>query len=70
MLDLIQVGWWVIDEINSAKKTGFIWQNDPTNDRFKYKIDLATLANAMVIWNDVEVQESRNGYILHKIDIT
>ena len=66
----IWIGWWVIDEINKAVKDKFDWISDPINSRFKYKDDLYTLANGFSKWNDLEIQESRNGYILNKKDVT
>ena len=64
------LGWWVHDEINDALVEGFDWMADPENERFKYKVDLKTLAYGFKTWDDLEVQESRHGYILTKRDLT
>lgn len=61
-------GWWVIDEIDLANKEGFDWRADPYNTRFKYSREIAALSSAMDKWPAVEVQESRNGYILRNKD--
>lgn len=65
----IWMGWWVIDEIYEAQMEGFDWLADPTNDRFVYKCDLETLAKAIHEYPEIEVQESRNGYILTRKDL-
>lgn len=65
----IWMGWWVHDEIKKAQADGFDWMADPTNSRFKYKAYLATLIQGFGIWADLDMQESRNGYILHKKDV-
>lgn len=59
----IQIGWWVYDEIISALKDGFKWEEKPFDERFKYKCELANLAWGFSHYGDLEVQESRNGYI-------
>lgn len=66
----IWLGWWVHDEINDALIEGFDWRADPENERFKYKEDLKTLAYGLETWPDLEMQESRHGYILTKRDVT
>lgn len=66
----IWLGWWVHDEINDALIEGFDWRADPENERFKYKEDLKTLAYGLEKWPDLEMQESRHGYILTKRDVT
>lgn len=66
----IMVGWWVIDEINKALKDNFDWMADPENDRFVYKCELKTLAYGFNTWPDLEIQESKNGYILGRADLT
>lgn len=65
----IWVGWWVIDEIYEANLDGFKWMDDPLNERFKYKCDLSNLVRGFSLWPDLEIQESRNGYILTKKDL-
>lgn len=65
----IWMGWWVHDEITQALIEGFNWRADPENARFKYKIDLKTLAYGLNHWPNLEMQESRNGYILTKRDV-
>lgn len=58
------MGWWVLDEINKAQLDGFDWIEDPTNARFKYPTVLKALSDNVNTWDDIEIQESRNGYIL------
>ncbi|QOI66379.1 capsid and scaffold protein [Erwinia phage FBB1] len=65
----IQVGWWVIDEINEANKLGINWSLNPHDSRFKYPCDLSCLAEGFSKWEDLCVQESRNGYILERVDL-
>lgn len=59
----IWIGWWVFDEIVEANADGFDWMSDPMNERFKYPKDISTLAWGFENYGDLEVQESRNGYI-------
>ena len=63
----VWLGWWVMDEIFDD---GFDWIADPENERFTYKLDMKTLATAFKAWPDLEVQESRHGYILGRSDLT
>lgn len=65
----IWVGWWVFDEIKQAIEDGFDWVSDPTNERFKYPKELSTLAWGFDNYDDLEMQESRNGYIYCKDDL-
>lgn len=65
----IWVGYWVIDEIIDAIIEGFDWMADPHNSRFKYKCEIARLADGFNQYPDLEVQESRNGYILGRHDL-
>lgn len=65
----IWVGWWVIDEIIKANKDGFDWFADPMNSRFKYPCDIGNLVRGFNKWPDLEIQESRNGYILGRNDL-
>lgn len=58
------IGWWVLDEIQKAINEDFDWMADPTNKRFKYQNVLKALADNRNTWEDIEIQESRNGYIL------
>lgn len=58
------IGWWVLDEIQKAQNEGFDWIADPTNERFKYQNVLVALSANKDTWADIEIQESRNGYIL------
>ena len=58
------MGWWVLDEIQTALNEDFDWIADPENARFKYQNVLKALADNKDTWEDIEIQESRNGYIL------
>ncbi|ARW58161.1 head outer capsid protein [Serratia phage X20] len=58
-------GWWVMDEIEKASKEDIDWKN-PDDTELKYKVDLKTLAYMLETYPNVEVQESRHGYILNK----
>lgn len=60
----IQVGYWVIYEISKMIKEGIDWKTEP--EKSKYPEDLKTLATMLDKFPDIEVQESRNGYILNK----
>lgn len=59
----IRIGWWVYDEILKAVDDGFKWEDDPFNERFKYNCELSRLAWGFKNYPNLEVQESRNGYI-------
>lgn len=59
----IQIGYWVFDEIIKALDDKFKWQDDPFNSRFKYKCEIAKLAWGFAHYPNLEIQESRNGYI-------
>lgn len=63
------VGWWVLDEIQEALNDGFDWIADPENVRFTYPKVLKALADNKNTWSDIEIQESRNGYILLLSDL-
>lgn len=65
----VWMGWWVYDEILKAQKDKFDWMSDPTNSRFKYGYFLNALVQGFNKWEDLDIQESRNGYILHKKDV-
>lgn len=64
----IWVGYWVMEEIEKAVEKGIDWKN-PDDTGLKYKCDLKTLAFMIEKYPNVDVQESRNGYILSKDDI-
>lgn len=65
----IVVGWWILDEINNALKEGFDWTKNPTDERFKYKDYMKALSDGFVKWADLEVQGTRNGYILGRANL-
>lgn len=65
----IRIGWWVYDEILKANDDGFKWEDDPFNERFKYNCELARLSSGFKSYPDIEVQESRNGYIYGKKEL-
>lgn len=58
------IGWWILDELQKATDDNFNWKLDPTNARFKYPSVIKSLADGLTRWDDVEMQESRNGYVL------
>lgn len=62
------VGYWVLEEIEKAVEEDIDWKK-PNNTDLKYKCDLQTLAVMLETYPNIEVQESRNGYILSKEDI-
>ncbi|UPW37898.1 hypothetical protein ESCO10_00116 [Escherichia phage vB_EcoM_ESCO10] len=64
----IWMGWWVMDEIERATVEGLNWKA-PDGTDLKYKCDLKTLSIMLDLYNNVEVQESRNGYILNRADL-
>lgn len=61
----IWAGWWVMREIEYATDKGIDWKK-PDGTDLKYKCDLKTLAKMLTDYPNVEVQESRNGYILDR----
>lgn len=61
----IWAGWWVMYEIEAAVKAGIDWKK-PDGTELKYKCDLKTLAKMLEDYPNVEVQESKHGYILNK----
>lgn len=65
----VWVGWWVMDEIIDAMIEGFKWQDDPQNPRFKYPCEIGIIAEGFKKYPDLELQESRHGYILNKRDV-
>lgn len=56
----LQCGYWVLDEIKSNKD----WKTNYKN--LKYSDDLETISIMLDNYKDVEIQESRNGYIVKK----
>ena len=64
------IGYWVTDEILKAKKDGFNWIADPTNQRFKYPCLVSLLAEGFERYQNFTVMESRNGRILGRADLT
>lgn len=61
------LGWWVFREIEKAAAAGIDWKTK--YDELNYSKDLETLAYMLETYPNVEVQESRNGYILSKSTI-
>ncbi|MBJ0221119.1 PKD domain-containing protein [Escherichia coli] len=60
----IWCGWWVMDEIQKMTEEGKDWKTgDPDS---KYYLHRYTLQKMMKDYPEVDVQESRNGYIIHK----
>lgn len=68
-IGFIRIGWWVYDEILKSIEDGVRWENDPFNSRFKYNCELARLSWGFKNYADLEVQESRNGYIYGRKDL-
>lgn len=60
----IWIGWWVMDEIQRITKEGKDWRL-ATPDDSKYYCHIALLAKMLEDYDEVDVQESRNGYIIH-----
>lgn len=60
----IWAGWWVMDEIEAITKAGGDWKNPPEDNR--WKIHLQVLAKMLTDFPEVDVQESRNGRIVHR----
>lgn len=58
------MGWWILDEIIKANEDGFDWINNPLDERFKYNDVLNSLSKNKNTWEDIEIQESRNGTII------
>lgn len=58
------IGWWVLDELQKAVNENFDWKTNPTDERFKYPHVIKAIADGLDHWDDIEMQESRNGYIL------
>lgn len=64
----IWCGYWALDEIQKAVKAGIDWRR-PDESGMKYTLDLRTIADMIVRYPEVEIQESRNGYIINKQQI-
>lgn len=60
----IWCGWWVMDEIQKMTEEGKDWKTDDPDS--KYYLHRYTLQKMMKDYTEVDVQESRNGYIIHK----
>lgn len=60
----IWCGWWVMDEIQKMTEEGKDWKTDDPDS--KYYLHRYTLQKMMQDYPEVDVQESRNGYIIHK----
>lgn len=63
------IGWWVWDEIREAVRLGEDWTLDINTSRYKYKCELQKVADLLSKYPEVEIQESRNGYILGRKDL-
>ncbi len=60
----IWCGWWVMDEIQRMTVAGKDWKlDDPDSDYYLHRY---TLAKMLTDYPEVDVQESRNGYIVHR----
>lgn len=60
----IWCGWWVMDEIQKMTEEGKDWKTDDPDS--KYYLHRYTLQKMLKDYPEVDVQESRNGYIIHK----
>ena len=60
-----QVGWWVMDLIQECVANGVDW-TDPDTNKLKWAEELRTVAKLVNEFDNVEIQESRNGWILGK----
>lgn len=60
----IWCGWWVMDEIQKMAEEGKDWKTDDPDS--KYYLHRYTLQKMLKDYPEVDVQESRNGYIIHK----
>ncbi len=60
----IWCGWWVMDEIQKMAEEGKDWKTEDPDS--KYYLHRYTLQKMMKDYPEVDVQESRNGYIIHK----
>ncbi|UAW07480.1 capsid and scaffold protein [Escherichia phage ELT1] len=60
----IWCGWWVMDEIQKMTEEGKDWKTEDPDS--KYYLHRYTLQKMLQDYPEVDVQESRNGYIIHK----
>lgn len=60
----IWCGWWVMDEIQKMTEEGKDWKTEDPDS--KYYLHRYTLQKMMKDYPEIDVQESRNGYIIHK----
>ena len=60
----IWCGWWVMDEIQRMTVEGKDWKLDDHDSN--YYLHRYTLAKMLDDYPEVDVQESRNGYIVHR----
>lgn len=61
----IWAGWWVMDAIQKLTEEGKDWKTATATDT-PYYCHLATLAKMIADYPEVDVQESRNGRIVHR----
>lgn len=61
----IWAGWWVMDAIQKLTNEGKDWKTAKNEDT-PYYCHLAVLAKMLADYPEVDVQESRNGRIVHK----
>ena len=60
----IWCGWWVMDEIQRMTVEGKDWKlDDPDSDYYLHRY---TLAKMLEEYPEVDVQESRNGRVVHR----
>lgn len=60
----IWCGWWVMDEIQKMTLAGQDWKtDDPASDYYLHRY---TLQKMITDYPEVDVQESRNGRIIHR----
>ncbi|ACL78403.1 hoc head outer capsid protein [Escherichia phage JS10] len=64
------IGWWVLDEIKGALAKDQDWAINIEDSNFRYKCELMKVAELLSRYPDVEIQESRNGYILNRKHLT
>lgn len=60
----IWCGWWVMDEIQKLTTEGKDWKTDEPDS--KYYLHRYVLQKMLTDYPEVDVQESRNGYIVHR----
>ncbi len=60
----IWAGWWVMDEIQKMTLAGKDWKTDEPDSN--YYLHRYTLAKMLNDYPEVDVQESRNGRIIHR----